>query len=160
MGSEKRSARFLRFLAVVGTTAVLVWFGNGLTPWWPLMWIAPFPVLLYSLHSSWKLTACAGFLGWLFGSANMVPLFEAQGVPFLSWLADFGSLAIVFAAGALLFRTLVLGGAVWSGTAALPALWVSVDWLRYWLTPHGTSADLAYTQLRFLPFLQLASLCY
>jgi apolipoprotein N-acyltransferase len=158
MGSEKRSTEFLSFLAVVGTTAVLLWFGNGLAPWWPLMWIAPFPVLWYSLHSSERLTACAGFLGWLFGSVNMVPLYEAQGTPFLSWLADFGGLAIVFAAGALLFRTLVLGGAVWSGIAAVPALWVSVDWLRYWLTPHGTSADLAYTQLRFLPFLQLASL--
>src|SRR5207245_545177 len=33
-----------------------------------------------------------------------------------------------------------------------------VDWLRYWMTPHGTAADLAYTQLNFLPFLQLASL--
>jgi apolipoprotein N-acyltransferase len=158
MGSENRSTEFLRFLAVVATTAVLVWFGNGLMPWWPLMWIAPFPVLWYSLHSSYRLTAFAGFLGWLFGSVNMVPLYEAQGVPLLSWLADFGGLAIIFAAGALLFRTLVLGGAVWSGVAALPALWVSVDWLRYLLTPHGTSADLAYTQLRFLPFLQLASL--
>ena len=158
MGSEKRSVEFLRFLAVVGTSAVLVWFGNGLTPWWPLIWFAPFPVLLYSLRSSWKLTACAGFLAWLFGSVNMVPLFQAQDMPFLNWLANFGSLALLFAAGALLFRALVLRGAVWSGTAALPALWVSVDWLRYWLTPHGTSADLAYTQLRFLPFLQLASL--
>jgi apolipoprotein N-acyltransferase len=35
---------------------------------------------------------------------------------------------------------------------------VSVDWLRYWVTPHGTAADLAYTQLNFLPFLQLASI--
>jgi hypothetical protein len=76
------------------------------------MWIAPFPVLWYSLHSSARLTACAGFLGWLFGSANMVPLYEAQGMRFLNWLGDFGGLAIVFVAGALLFRMLVLGGAV------------------------------------------------
>jgi apolipoprotein N-acyltransferase len=32
-----------------------------------------------------------------------------------------------------------------------------MDWLRNWATPHATSADLAYTQLKFLPFLQLAS---
>ena len=102
MGSEKRSVEFLRFLAVVGTSAVLVWFGNGLTPWWPLIWFAPFPVLLYSLRSSWRLTACAGFLGWLFGSVNMMPLFEAQDMSFLSWLANFGSFALLFAAGALL----------------------------------------------------------
>ena len=35
------------FLAV-GSTAVLVWFGNGLNPWWPLLWFAPLPVLLFT----------------------------------------------------------------------------------------------------------------
>ena len=46
----------------VAATAVLLWFGNGLDPWWPLMWFAPLPVLWFALRSSWRaagLTAAA-----------------------------------------------------------------------------------------------------
>jgi apolipoprotein N-acyltransferase len=41
---------------------------------------------------------------------------------------------------------------------ALPALWVSMEYARNLVTPHGSAGSLAYTQLKFLPFLQLASL--
>jgi apolipoprotein N-acyltransferase len=75
----------------------------------------------------------------------------------LVWATSFGLLAAIFAAGVLLFRRLVLRGAAWSGALALPALWVAQEWARHGLTPHGTVFDLAYTQLGFLPFLQLAS---
>jgi apolipoprotein N-acyltransferase len=34
---------------------------------------------------------------------------------------------------------------------------VSIEYLRNLTTPHGTAGSLAYSQLRFLPFLQLAS---
>lgn len=158
MASVLRSAEPALFLGVVAATAVLAWFGNGLTPWWPLMWVAPLPVLWYSQRSSWVPSAGAAFLGWWLGSAALVQMFNAQGTPFALWLLDFGALAAVFAIGVLLFRHLLRRGAFWSATLVLPALWVSVDWLRYGVTPDGTSADLAYTQLAFLPFLQLASL--
>ncbi len=155
--ADQRGARFLLVL-VAAATAVLVWFGNGLMPWWPLIWFAPFPALWYSLQTSWRRAGCAAFFGWLLGSTNMLGYLHAQGTPFLGWLADFGGLSLLFTLGVLLFRRLVRSGAIWSGVAALPAVWVSVDWLRYWATPHGTSADLAYTQLPNVPFLQTASL--
>jgi apolipoprotein N-acyltransferase len=65
---------------------------------------------------------------------------------------------VIFAAGVLLFRVLVLRGAVWSGLVALPAVWVTSEYVRNWTTPHGSAGSLAYSQLRFLPFLQLASI--
>src|SRR6202045_1197107 len=95
--------------------------------------------------------------GWLAGSVNLLGYFRSLGIPFSVWLGDFGGIALIMATGVSLFRILVSRRAGWTGMVALPALWVSVDWLRYWLTPHGTAADLAYTQLGFLPFLQLAS---
>ena len=157
MTPEIRKSELPIFVAVVITTATLVWFGNGLTPWWPLMWFAPLPALWYSLRTSWRWAVAAAAAGWLAGSLNLLAYFQAQGTSLAGWLADFGGMALLFAAGVLLFRALVRRQAIWSGMAALPALLVSVDWLRYWTTPHGTSADLAYTQLRLLPFLQLAS---
>jgi apolipoprotein N-acyltransferase len=126
-------------------------------PWWPLTWLAPLPVLVYALRASWGLSAGAAFLAWLLGSVSLLPVLAAVDRPLLVWATSFGPLAAIFAAGVLLFRLLVLRGAAWSGTLALPALWVAQEWARHGLTPHGTVFDLAYTQLGFLPFLQLAS---
>jgi apolipoprotein N-acyltransferase len=145
-------------LAVLATTAVLVWFGNGLTPWWPLMWLAPLPLFWFSLRSSWWATWLVCVVAWLIGSVSLMDYFRLVGMPFPVWLSNFGGMGCLMATGVLLFRALVKRGAVWSAIVALPAVWVSVDWLRYWVTPHGTAADLAYTQLNFLPFLQLASI--
>jgi apolipoprotein N-acyltransferase len=143
--------------AVVVATALLVWFGEGLMPWWPLAWLAPLPLFWYSLRTRWCSSALVSFLAFTLGSTNFVVYFLSQGTPISVWAADFGGISLMVAAGVLLFRHLVIRGAVWSGMLALPALWVTLDWARFWYTPHGTSADLAYTQLEFLPFLQLAS---
>jgi apolipoprotein N-acyltransferase len=65
--------------------------------------------------------------------------------------------ALVFAVGVLLFRALLRRRAFWSALLALPATWVSFEYVRNLTTPHGTAGSLAYSQLNFLPFLQLAS---
>jgi len=158
MESANKPRDVLTVSVVFIATALLVWFGAGLTPWWPLMWIAPLPLFWYSLKSRWWSAAAVAAGAWLIGSTNLLGYFHTLGLSFGTWLVNYGSLALMVAAGVCAFRYLVLRGAVWTGIAALPALWVSIDWLRNWVTPHGTAADLAYTQLRFLPFLQLASL--
>jgi len=157
MESANETRKVISAAAVFAATAVLVWFGNGLTPWWPLMWLAPLPLFWYSLRSSWWSAALVAFGAWLVGSASLMGYFRTVGMPFAAWLGNFAGMGCLAATGVLLFRTLMKRAVVWPAIVALPALWVSVDWLRYWITPHGTAADLAYTQLNFLPFLQLAS---
>ena len=157
MESAIETRKVISAAAVFAATAVLVWFGNGLTPWWPLMWLAPLPLFWYSLRSSWWSAALVAFGAWLVGSASLMGYFRTVGMPFAAWLGNFAGMGCLAATGVLLFRTLMKRAAVWPAIIALPALWVSADWLRYWITPHGTAADLAYTQLNFLPFLQLAS---
>ena len=157
MESAIETRKVISAAAGFATTAVLVWFGNGLTPWWPLMWLAPLPLFWYSLRSSWWSAALVAFGAWLVGSASLMGYFRTVGMPFAAWLGNFAGMGCLAATGVLLFRSLMKRAAVWPAIIALPALWVSVDWLRYWITPHGTAADLAYTQLNFLPFLQLAS---
>jgi apolipoprotein N-acyltransferase len=75
----------------------------------------------------------------------------------LVWIAAYGLGAVGMATAVLLFRTLVRRGRVWSALVAMPAMWVTCEYVRNLATPHGSAGSLAYTQLRFLPFLQLAS---
>ena len=145
-------------LAIIATAA-MVYFGNGLNPLWPLMWIAPLPVLVFALRSKWWATAMVTVAAMLLGNLNMWSYFtKTLGMPVSVWVGIFLVASVVFAAGVLLFRVLVLRGAVWSGLAALPAVWVTSEYVRNLTTPHGSAGSLAYSQLRFLPFLQLASI--
>ena len=145
-------------LAACAATALLIYFGNGLNPRWPLMWLAPLPVLLFALRSSWWAAALVTALAWLAGCMNLYGYFHRLGLPPAAWLGGFGLTAVVAAAAVLLFRALFRRGAVWSALLAFPAAWVTFEYIRNLLWPHGSSGCLAYSQLRFLPFLQMASL--
>lgn len=145
-------------LLAIASAAVLVWFGNGLNPLWPLLWFAPLPVLLFALHSDWRSAAVVAFLAWLIGGLNLWHYLRLLGVPAVAWFSIFGTVALIFAAAVLAFRALVHRGAPWSALLVLPAIWVSFEYIRNLTTPHGTAGSLAYSQLHFLAFLQLASI--
>lgn len=145
-------------LAIAGT-AILMWFGNGLNPWWPCLWLATFPVLWFSLRSSWWNAALVAVTSMFLGCLSMFSyLHHVLGAPFMAWMEIYGIVAIAFAASVLLFRALVLRGFWWSALIAIPSAWVTLEYLRNFTTPHGTAGSIAYSQLRFLPFLQLASI--
>jgi apolipoprotein N-acyltransferase len=149
--------RYGAALLAVVSTAVLVWFGNGLNTWWPLLWFAPLPVLLFASRSSWWGAALTAFLSWLVGSLNMWHYFRALHAPPSVWVSIFSIEALMFTAAVLLFRGLLRRSAWWSALLAFPATWVSFEYLLNLISPHGTAGSLAYSQLNFLPFLQLAS---
>lgn len=146
-------------LLAVASAAVMVWFGTGLDPIWPLMWVAPLPVLLFSSRASWPAAALTAALAWLVGGLNLWHLFaDVLDMPRLVVLQILVSLALMFTLAVLLYRALLQRGAYWSALLALPSLWVSFEYLLNLTSPHGTFGSLAYSQLKFLPFLQLASL--
>jgi hypothetical protein len=62
-------------LAIVATGAMFC-FGNGLNPLWPLMWIAPLPVLVFALRSKWWATAMVTVAAMLLGNLNIVELLD------------------------------------------------------------------------------------
>ena len=151
------SRRALAAVAALVSTAVLVWFGNGLDPFWLFMWIAPLPVLLFSVGHSWRPAALVAFLSMLAGCLNLWHYLHSQQTPFLAWLAIFSVAALAFALAVVLFRALVRRGAFWRAALGFPAVWVAYEFARNLLTPHGTAGSIAYSQLDFLPFLQFAS---
>jgi len=146
-------------IAVLSTAALLL-LGNGMNPLWPFMWVAPLPVLLLAAEAkSWRMVTVSAALSMLLGSLTMLYYlhFVLKG-PFIAWLIPFSIASLLFAAGVLLFRTLLRRGAVVRAVIALPALWTVCEYLSSFAPASGTAGSLAYTQLRFLPFLQLASL--
>src|SRR5262249_36952543 len=108
--------------------------------------------------SPWWVVACAAMAAMLLANLNLWGyLTKTLGMPGSLWFGIFSTVGCMFAAGILLFRALVLRGAVWSGLVALPAVWVSMEYLRNLTPPNATAGSLAYSQLKCLPFLQLAS---
>ena len=156
MGFDNKTRSVVIATATLAATAGLVFFGNGLMPRWPLMWLAPLPVLVFALRRpAWQAGVVAAG-GWFAGSLNLWGYLRVLTPPVV-WFMDFGTAAAAFAAGVLLMRALERRGAVWSAWMALPAVWVTFEYARYLLWPHGSAACIAYSQLNFLPFLQLAS---
>ncbi|HTC14833.1 MAG TPA: nitrilase-related carbon-nitrogen hydrolase [Steroidobacteraceae bacterium] len=140
-------------------TATLLWFGTGLHPYWPLMWFAPLPVLLFANRASGRGTFCTAAVACALGNTNLWNyLHRDLGTPVASVLRIYALLGVVFALAVLLYRALLRRGAYWAALLAFPAFWVSFEYLLNLTSPHGTGGNFAYSQLNFLPFLQLASL--
>lgn len=155
---NNRSIGVLAGLGAIGATAVMVWFGYNLNPRWPLMWFAPLPVLLFAPRARWWTAGGVAFMGWFLGYFTMWSYLHELEVPLLGFVLIFGAASLIFALAVLLIRALLRRGAAWTALLAFPALWVASEYFRNLTTPHGTAGSLAYTQLNFLAFLQLASI--
>lgn len=151
--------KIIEAAVVAAVTAVLVWFGTGLNPAWPLLWFAPLPVLLYAGRARWWTTAGVAFTGWLIGDLNLwgylhhyiqMPLGVTTGI-----VAGY---PLMFAIAVLLYRALLRRSAAWYALLVFPATLVTFEYLLNLAWQNGTAMNLAYTQLSFLPFLQLASI--
>ena len=159
MASVLRYRRLVESALSIAATAAMFYFGNGLEPWWPLMWFAPLPLLWCALRSKWWTAAVTAVAVMMLGNLNIWSYFtKTLGMPGAAWVNIFLAAGVVFAAAVLLFRVLVLRGAVRSGVLALPAVWVTSEYVRNVTSPHGSAGSLAYSQLKFLPFLQLVSI--
>ncbi len=146
-------------VVAVAVTATLVYYGTGLFPRWPLLWFAALPVLLFAQRNSWWATGLVAFLGWGLGALNLQHYFGAVlQIPASVQVAIFATPALLFAVSVLLFRALLQRNAWWSALLAFPATYAAFEYLLNLNSPHGTAGSLAYSQLNFLPFLQLASI--
>lgn len=140
-------------------TAALIWFGTGLDPAWPLTWLAPVPVLLIARDASaWSAALVAG-CAMMLGILNVWGLLHgALHLPLPLLVRIYLTEGAMFALAVLLYRALVRRRAYWSALIAFPAFLVAFEWFLNLAAPHGTGGSLAYSQLRFLLYLQLASI--
>ncbi len=152
------SPRLLHLLAAFAATSLLLFLGTGLRPVWWLTWVAPLPLLLVASRVTRRRAFWMSALAWFLASANMWRYFvSALGLPVGVVLLVSGIPALLFGACVLLFRRLVVRGELFRATLSFPALWVGAEYLNSVTSRHGTFSSVAYTQMEFLPLLQIAS---
>ena len=137
-------------------SAALFFFGTGLSPVWLFTWLAPIPVLWLaprlSASTAFLVAAAAFALGglneWSY-LAVVIPL----------WLSILNSVgpACIFGLAVLLFRNRMLKGHAVQAALIYPAFWVAYEYIGETLSVHGTIGNLGYSQMNFLPILQIAA---
>ncbi len=129
----------------------------SLHPFWPLAWIAPVPMLIAAIGAS-RLGAFA--YGAIAGVMSIVLM--------ISYLTDIGgpmvvltiaiSKALIWGAMAYAVRGAAHLLPKWAAVFVFPSLMAGIDTLTAALSPHSTAGALAYSQMDFIPAIQVASL--
>src|SRR5262245_10726554 len=144
-------------------SALIYYFGTGLEPIWPLVWVAPLPILFIASRYNWWVIAVCAFVGFALGRMNLwgyalalsngdVP--GAVSASILFMLVP----AIAFTLVVLLSRyaasRLPPGWAVFVFPVALTSYEFIASSNRF----TGTLLSLAYSQADFTAILQITSL--
>ena len=149
---------YLSALLALILSAIGFYFGTGLHPLWWLAWLAAIPVLLVAPRIPGVLAFVLGFIAWAAGFMNQWRFFRSElGIPVSTICLYIGGSALVFGLAVLAYRTFVRIGAVWRGALVFPSLWVLAEFINSRTSIHSTSSNLAYSQMNFLPILQIAS---
>jgi apolipoprotein N-acyltransferase len=152
---SKPSSNFLIVLCLT-LSAALFFLGTGLSPLWALTWLAPIPVLWIaprvSRGEAFFIAVAAYALGglneWSY-SRTVLPTWLVASI--LLFVAGIFGLAVLF------FRSRILRGKLWQAALIVPAFWVAVEYIIAVTSVHGTFGDISYSQMDFLPILQIAS---
>lgn len=152
---SKPSSGFLAAPCLAFSTA-LFFLGTGLAPVWALTWFAAIPLLWIAPRITARQAFFVAASAYALGGLNEWSYSRAV-LP--TWLVAtiLLSSACVFALGVLLFRSCILRGKSWQAAIVFPAFWVSVEFAVAMLSVHGTFGNLSYSQMNFLPILQIAS---
>ncbi|MEU7138044.1 nitrilase-related carbon-nitrogen hydrolase [Nocardia sp. NPDC046473] len=151
--------RFLLAVSAILISALLWHFGTGLRPLPGLAFLAPLPVLLLIPRASAATAFLAGVLSWLGGELPMWSYFtETLEQPVPVTVVLLGGTALLFGVIVTVTRALLRRGRPGLAVLALPAGWVSVEFLLAVAGPFGAWWSIAYTQADVLPVIQTASL--
>ncbi|WP_249219759.1 nitrilase-related carbon-nitrogen hydrolase [Chitinophaga sp. HK235] len=124
--------------------------------WWPL-WVAPVPILYFSLRLTGKWTFLIAFTGYLIGRLSWVPYFlSIFPLPLLFLFTLL--LPLIFSLQVIAARKIMLTYRHWSTVFVFPVLVTTMEYISFLTTRDGTAGSIAYTQCNFLPVVQVASL--
>lgn len=147
----------LRALLVIILSGLAYYFSLGFHAAGLLMWFAPIPVLIYVYRAKWLPSLVVAFMVGLVPGINMMLGYASSPIPAsvlgISTLAQ----SIEWTSVVLLSRFFVVRLQGPFSLLAYPTLLSLVEWVQSF-TPQGTFGSIAYSQLHFLPALQIAAL--
>jgi len=152
--------RYKIFLVVSAGLASggLFYFGTGLHPTWWTLWLAPVPVLVIAPRLRSDAAFLLGSMAWLVGEMNQWNYVRRDiELPLQIAVLYFVVPALVFGFGVLFARGFLRRGSLFLAALAFPIYWVAYEYLTAIASPHSTWGNLAYTQMKFLPLIQIAS---
>lgn len=129
----------------------------SLTPFWPLAWLAPVPLLVAVIGGSGRMALVCGAVAGALTTALVFPYF-------LELAGPGGTLVIALLSALMwaLYAFAVVSAArwlpAWAAVFLLPLLMAGVEIALATNSPHGSSGSLAYSQMDFTPVLQVAGL--
>jgi apolipoprotein N-acyltransferase len=113
------------------------------------------------------LLASRASLGWTFAAAALACtignlnewnyLHKVIEIPFIPTLLITILPSLIFAGCILLYRS-SLRTSIWRAALIFPSFWVVYEFVSESLSPHSTAGNLGYSQMHFLPILQLAAI--
>jgi apolipoprotein N-acyltransferase len=157
--STARNASIGWLIAGIACSSLALFFGTGLHPRWWLTWLMPIPVLLVAPRLSAPRAFFVAVVAWFLGSLNMWHYFQrVLGVSLLPVLVFLILPGCFFGLGVLLFRRWLRGGKPAAAAVGFAAFWVAYEYALASISIHSTFGNLGYTQMNFLPILQVAAL--
>jgi apolipoprotein N-acyltransferase len=152
---SRPSSNFLIVLCLT-LSAVLFFLGTGLSPLWVFTWLAPIPVLWIAARVSGGEAFLIAVAAYALGGLNEWSYLRTV-LP--AWLV--GSIllgaACVFGLAVWFFRGCILRGEFWQAALIVPSFWVAFEYIAATTSVHGTFGDISYSQMNFLPIVQIAS---
>jgi apolipoprotein N-acyltransferase len=140
------------------SSGVLYAASRDITPFGPLVLIAPIPILLYALSAvrAWRAFATA-FVARGIGATAFIYAYMDALPPSILALATIAASA-EFAIVVVLSRIAVQRLPTWAATLSFPVLATATEFLLQLPSPHGTFGALGHALIDVLPLVQVASL--
>jgi apolipoprotein N-acyltransferase len=159
MESKSEVSKLPTWLAATALTALAWWFGSGVHPLWWLIWLAPVPVLWLAPRVRARWAALAAFVAYTLGGFNVwAYMHHYIGLPMPVIVYAISLAGVLFTLCTVLYRQLLLRGHPIAAALAVPAVWVTLEYINNVLSPHGTFFNIGYTQMNMLPVIQVAAI--
>jgi apolipoprotein N-acyltransferase len=137
-------------------SATMFFLGTGLNPLWICTWLAAIPALWLAPRVSKGYAFFVAASAYALGGLNLWS-YSRQVLPTVIVISLLLFGACLFGLAVLLFRGRMLHRKIWQAVLILPSFWVVVDYLISKISIHGTFGNIAYSQMNFLPIVQVAS---
>jgi len=145
-------------LVAVLLSGAALWFGTGLHPYWPLLWLAPVPVLLVVARESFRLAFIVSAASWALGGLNEWTYYRTviPSPPVI--VLAIAAPAVFFSLAVWLWKFFVDRGKPICASLGYAAVWTCLEFYLARTSPHSTFGSVAYSQMDNLVVLQIAAL--